>query len=130
MPPQYKQKVASALCALAIATAVFANVAEANSSIVRASWYGEPFHGRMMASGKRFDMHDPTVAAHKTLPFGTIIRVRNIDTDATLYMVVQDRGPHVRDRDLDLSRAAAKKLGILEKGTGSVELEVLQLPNQ
>ncbi|MCX7880173.1 MAG: septal ring lytic transglycosylase RlpA family protein [Ignavibacteria bacterium] len=86
------------------------------------SWYGKPFHGRRTASGERFDMYKHTVA-HRTLPFGTIIRVRNLRNGQTILVRVNDRGPFVRSRILDLSYGAAKKLSAL--GNPKVSLEAL-----
>ncbi len=87
----------------------------------RASWYGEPFHGRRTASGEVFNMNDLT-AAHKTLPFGTRLRVRNLATGQDVLVRINDRGPHVRGRIIDLSRAAAAQIGLLGTGTALVVL--------
>ncbi len=87
----------------------------------RASWYGEPFHGRRTASGEIFNMNDLT-AAHKTLPFGTRLRVRNPVTGQEVLVRVNDRGPHVAGRIIDLSRAAAAQIGLLRAGTTTVVL--------
>lgn len=76
-----------------------------------ASWYGADFHGRKTASGRRYDMEAFT-AAHKTLPFGTLLRVRNVETGKVALVEITDRGPFVRRRVVDLSRAAAQFLGI------------------
>lgn len=92
----------------------------------KASWYGPGFHGKKMANGKRFNMNDPTVVAHKTLPFGTKLLVRNPETDRIILLTVQDRGPYVGRRELDVSFAAAKKLGMVKGGV--VELVYLILP--
>ena len=85
------------------------------------SWYGGRFHGRRTASGERFDMYALT-AAHPTLPFGTRIKVRRLDTGQEIEVRINDRGPHVRGRILDLSRAAARALGVLEAGETPVAL--------
>ncbi|MBT9464694.1 septal ring lytic transglycosylase RlpA family protein [Hydrogenophaga sp.] len=87
----------------------------------RASWYGEPFHGRRTASGEIFNMNELT-AAHKTLPFGTRVRVRNLATGQDVLVRINDRGPHVRGRIIDLSRAAAAQVGLLGTGTAPVVL--------
>ncbi len=76
-----------------------------------ASWYGNRFHGRRTASGERYDMHAYT-AAHKSLPFGTILRVTNLDNSKSVLVRVNDRGPFVRGRIIDLSRVAAKEIGV------------------
>ncbi len=91
---------------------------------VTASWYGEKFHGRPTASGERYDMYGLT-AAHKTMKFGTKLRVTNPDTDQSVEVTVTDRGPFIRGRNLDLSYGAAKKIGHLKKGVGKVWIEHL-----
>ena len=88
-----------------------------------ASWYGEPYHGRPTASGPRYDMWAMT-AAHRTLPFGTVVRVRNLDSGREADVTINDRGPFVQGRILDLSRAAAEKLGAIGPGVIPVRLEV------
>lgn len=89
-----------------------------------ASWYGRAFHGKKTASGEIFNMYAYT-AAHKTLPLGTILKVTDPDTGKSVTVKVNDRGPFVRGRDLDLSYAAAKKIGLIKKGVGKVYVEVL-----
>ncbi len=91
-----------------------------------ASWYGEPYHGRPTASGARYDMHEMT-AAHRFLPFGTEVEVQHRQTGATVRVVINDRGPFVAGRILDLSRAAAQRLGALAHGVVPVRLSVLRL---
>lgn len=85
----------------------------------RASWYGPRFHGRRTASGETFNMHDLT-AAHKTLPFGTRVRVRNLANGQEVAVRINDRGPHVRGRVIDLSRAAAQQIGLLTMGVATI----------
>lgn len=87
----------------------------------KVSWYGGRFHGRRTASGERFDMYALT-AAHPTLPFGTRIKVRRLDTGQEVEVRINDRGPHARGRILDLSRAAAEALGVLQAGESMVAL--------
>ena len=89
-----------------------------------ASWYGGKFHGRPTASGEIFDTNKMT-AAHKTLPFGTMVRVTNRTNRKTAVVRINDRGPFVEGRIIDLSRAAAKKLGILETGVAPVQIEIV-----
>ena len=96
----------------------------------RASWYGPGFHGRKMANGKRFDMNDPTIVAHKTLPFGTRIRAINIENGRSIDVVVRDRGPFVRGHDLDFSKAAANKLGFKKRGLAYVRIQILRIPSK
>ena len=88
-----------------------------------ASWYGEPYHGRATASGPRYDMWAMT-AAHRTLPFGTRVRVHNLDNGREAEVTINDRGPFVAGRILDLSRAAAEVLGAIGPGVIPVRLEV------
>lgn len=90
-----------------------------------ASWYGAPFHGRRTSSGTVYDMHDFT-AAHKTLPLPTLVRVTNLDNGRSVVVTVDDRGPFVKNRLIDLSFAAAKELGIVATGTGHVEVEAVR----
>ena len=90
----------------------------------RASWYGEAHHGLFTASGERYDMHALT-AAHRTLPFGTRLRVMNLDNKRVVEVRVNDRGPVVPGRDLDLSYAAARKLGAVGAGVIPVSITVL-----
>jgi rare lipoprotein A len=90
----------------------------------RASWYGEPHHGRLTANGERFDMHALT-AAHPTLPFGTRLRVVNLDNDREVEVRINDRGPSIPGRIIDLSYAAARTLDGLAVGIISVRLTVV-----
>ncbi|MBO6676926.1 MAG: septal ring lytic transglycosylase RlpA family protein [Rhizobiales bacterium] len=90
-----------------------------------ASYYGRKFHGRPTASGERFDMNDLT-AAHKTLPFGTLVRVTNPRNGKQVTVRINDRGPYAHGRTIDLSRAAAQEIGLIGRGHGSVELELLE----
>jgi len=95
----------------------------------KASWYGAQFQGRSTASGERFDMDLPS-AAHRTLPFGTIVRVHNLDNDRHIEVRVNDRGPFVRGRIIDLSRAAAEQLDMIRAGVADVRLSVVAWPDQ
>ena len=88
-----------------------------------ASWYGQDFHGRPTASGEIFNMYSNT-CAHKEYPFGTKIKVTNISNSRGVECIVNDRGPFVDGRDIDLSYAAAKEIGLVGPGTGKVLLEV------
>ena len=87
----------------------------------KASWYGPRFHGRRTANGERFDMNELT-AAHRTLPFGTFVRVRNIANGREVVVRINDRGPWIKSRIIDLSRAAAASLDLLQVGEGQVIL--------
>lgn len=86
-----------------------------------ASWYGPGFHGKLTASGQRYDMHAMT-AAHRTLPFGTMVLVKSLLTGREVLVRITDRGPFVAGRVLDLSRAAAVDLGMLAVGLNQVAL--------
>lgn len=91
-----------------------------------ASWYGPKFHGRPTASGETYDMHQLT-AAHKELPLHTIVEVRNLDNDRSVRVRINDRGPYVRGRVLDLSFAAAQELGMVDVGLARVEIRVVEV---
>ncbi|MFX1735650.1 septal ring lytic transglycosylase RlpA family protein [Paraburkholderia sp. A1RI_3L] len=90
----------------------------------RASWYGRFFHGRRTASGERYDMHALT-AAHRTLPLGSYVRVSLPGTSKFVVVKINDRGPYMRGRVIDLSFAAAKVLGVQNAGTARVQIEGL-----
>jgi rare lipoprotein A len=92
-----------------------------------ASWYGPGFHGKLTASGRAYDQHDLT-AAHRTLPLGTRVRVTNLSSGKSTEVTITDRGPFAKDRIIDLSYTAAQELGMIEKGTARVRLEVLDGP--
>jgi rare lipoprotein A len=89
-----------------------------------ASWYGNEFDGRPTANGETFD-EDRISAAHKTLPLPSIVRVTNLENDRSLVLRVNDRGPFVAGRIIDLSRRAAEKLGMLKNGTARVRVEIM-----
>lgn len=90
-----------------------------------ASWYGPRFHGRLTASGERYDMYALT-AAHKTLPFGTVVRVRSKVLGREVDVRINDRGPFAPGRVIDVSRAAAEVLGLVELGVADVSLLLVQ----
>lgn len=92
-----------------------------------ASYYGKGFHGKKTANGEIFDMNDLT-AAHKTLPFGTTLRVTNLNNNKTVEVRINDRGPFVKNRIIDLSYAAAKRIDMIGTGTARVKLEILNSP--
>lgn len=95
--------------------------------VMTASYYGEGdgFHGRQMANGERFDARDPTVAAHKTLPFGTKLKLTNPQTGHVQLAEVKDRGPFEPGRQLDVSAEAAKVLGFKEQGVARLQVELI-----
>ena len=90
-----------------------------------ASYYADDFHGKMTSNGETFNMNDLT-AAHRTFPFGTRIRVTNLNNGKIVVVRVNDRGPYVEGRLIDLSLAAAKQIDLLQTGTARVRLEVIQ----
>jgi len=89
-----------------------------------ASWYGKQFHGRLTANGERYDMYGMT-AAHKLLPFNTRVRVRNLRNNRTVIVRVNDRGPFIDDRIIDLTYTAAQRLDMIGPGTARVRVEAL-----
>ena len=93
-----------------------------------ASWYGVPYHGRRAANGEVYDMHKLT-AAHRTLPFNTVVRVRNVKNNRTTEVRIIDRGPFVEGRIIDLSLAAARDIDMVADGVARVRLELLSAPN-
>ena len=92
-----------------------------------ASWYGPGFHGNRTANGEIYDMYAMT-AAHKTLPFGTIVKVVDLDTGRSVIVRINDRGPFIEGRIIDLSYAAALELGMVEKGLAKVGLKIVKWP--
>jgi rare lipoprotein A len=91
-----------------------------------ASFYADKFDGRITASGETFDQNKMT-AAHRTFPFGTVVKVTNKENNKTVTVTINDRGPFVKDRVIDLSKAAAKKLEFTQKGIAQVKVEVVSL---
>ena len=92
-----------------------------------ASFYGHGFHGKKTASGEKFDQNDLT-AAHPTLPLGTNATVTNLDTGDSVEVKINDRGPYVKGRDIDLSKGAAKELGMTKDGVAPVKIEAEVAP--
>ena len=90
-----------------------------------ASWYGPRFHGKRTASGERFD-REALTAAHRTLPFGACAEVTNLDNGRRVKVRINDRGPHTRDRIIDVSERAARELGMLERGLARVAVRRCQ----
>ena len=93
-----------------------------------ASWYGRPFHGRTTASGETYDMEAAT-GAHRTLPFGTRLRVQNLDNGRSATLTINDRGPFIEGRILDVSRRVARELDMIGPGTARVRITVLEIPS-
>ena len=92
-----------------------------------ASWYGHPYHGRRTSNGEVYDMNELT-AAHLSLPFDTRLRVVNQDNNLSVEVRINDRGPFIRDRIIDLSREAARQIEMIVPGTARVRLEVVSTP--
>ncbi len=92
-----------------------------------ASWYGHPYHGRPTTSGEIYDMEKLT-AAHRTLPLGARVRVENLSNGRTVEVRINDRGPFDKDRIIDLSHAAARRIAMIGPGTARVRLTVIGLP--
>ena len=120
------KKIIVCLLSLGLSISVFAqsNVVTAETY---ASYYGEEFNGRQTANGEIYDMNAFT-AAHRTLPFGSIVEVVNLDTGATVFVRINDRGPFVANREIDLSKAAANAIGMLQKGIARVSIKLISTP--
>jgi rare lipoprotein A len=104
---------------LLLATPLFAQVQTG-----KASFYADKFEGVFTASGEKYK-HNKLTGAHKTLPFGTKVRVTNLENDKSVEVTINDRGPYVEDRIIDLSREAAEQLAFINKGLADVKLEVV-----
>lgn len=96
------------------------------SEVGLASWYGKPYHGRQTASGRIYNMFELT-AAHRTLPFGTRVRVTNLENGRTVVLTITDRGPFVSGRVIDVSLRAAQELRFQNKGLARVRVESIGL---
>jgi rare lipoprotein A len=109
------------------AVLLFAGAATASGydKVGKASWYGKRYHGRTTASGERFDMNALT-AAHRRLPFGTLVRVTNLSNRRSLVVRINDRGPYARGRIIDLSRRAASLLGFRNMGVARVRVQAVR----
>jgi rare lipoprotein A len=114
---------------IASASAAEAKVKPGHSQRGIASFYHDKFHGRKTASGQIYNRNIPS-AAHKTLPLGTKVKVTDTKTGKSIVVKVNDRGPFIGGRIIDLSRSAARQLGILKRGLARVEVEVLSVPKR
>jgi rare lipoprotein A len=92
---------------------------------VRASFYGKPFHGKRTSCGEVYNMHALT-AAHRTLPMGTLLKVTNLKNGRSVIVRVNDRGPYIWGRNIDLSVAAAKQLKMVKDGITKVRIEIIK----
>ncbi|MBK7631528.1 MAG: septal ring lytic transglycosylase RlpA family protein [Ignavibacteriales bacterium] len=93
---------------------------------MKASWYGPGFHGRLTANGEVYDQMSFT-AAHKSLKFGTLLKITNPRNNKSVVIRINDRGPYVTGRDLDLSKAAALELGMVKRGVAKIKVEELKI---
>lgn len=110
--------------ALSIVFLLITTLAFAQTQTGKASFYADKFEGRPTASGEKYK-HSKLTAAHKTLPFGTKVRVTNTANNQTVEVVINDRGPYVDGRVIDLSKSAAEKLGFVNLGLADVKIEVV-----
>lgn len=94
-----------------------------------ASYYADRLHGQLTASGQSYDLEKFT-AAHRSIPFGTIVQVKNLKNNRTVEVKINDRGPNVEGRMIDLSKAAADKLDMIGQGLQQVEITILEMPNK
>jgi rare lipoprotein A len=102
------------------------NLVAGGSQKGKASWYGDEHQAMRTASGEKFDMNELT-AAHRTLPFNSIVEVKSLSTGKSVRVRINDRGPFSKGRIIDVSKAAASQLGFLSKGTDRVEITVITL---
>lgn len=89
-----------------------------------ASWYGPGFHGNKTANGEKYDMYAYT-AAHPWLQFGSIVKVTNLENNLSVKVRINDRGPYYKNRVIDLSKSAARKINLVKKGTAQVRIELI-----
>lgn len=114
-----------ALSLVLLSADVFASAAlSVYKSSAVASYYADKYHGRKTSNGEVFNMYDLT-AAHKTLPFNTKVKVTNLSNGKSVVVRINDRGPFVKGREIDLSKAAAVKIGMIKSGTAKVSLEII-----
>lgn len=123
---KFLRVAAGATLSLVLAVAPALTQAQARENVLSgvASWYGPGFHGRQTANGERYNMNDMT-AAHKSLKFGTRVKVTNQTNGLSVVVRINDRGPYVGSRIIDLSKSAAQALDMIGPGTASVIVEVL-----
>jgi rare lipoprotein A len=127
LPPRIASGLRTALLLGLLAVLAGCSTVDSGSGATetgKASYYGDRHHGRKTASGERFDQHALT-AAHRSLPFGTRVRVTNLSNERSVVVRINDRGPFVRGRIIDVSRAAAERLGMLRAGVVPVRVEQL-----
>ncbi len=125
VPPSLAALASLALLATGCATTgMRPSAAGGRPELGDASYYAAPYHGRATASGERFDTHKLT-AAHRTLPFGTRVKVTNLKNGRTVVVTITDRGPFKRGRVIDVSERAARDLGFVREGTARVRVDVV-----
>jgi rare lipoprotein A len=127
--PGYSAAAASALVCLLATTGACGTTKPLEVQRGKASFYADRFHGRKTASGERFDTQQMT-AAHRRLPFGTLVRVVNLENGRAVVVRINDRGPYARGRIIDLSPAAARVIDMVRAGIVPVRVEVLILPER
>jgi rare lipoprotein A len=93
---------------------------------MKASWYGPGFHGQKTANGEIYNQNSFT-AAHKSLKFGTLLKITNLKNNKSVVIRINDRGPYIHGRDLDLSKAAATELGFINKGVSKIKVEEIKI---
>ncbi len=125
--PVKKQRLLSILCSIILLTSCAGKSYFPSGNVQKgiASWYGSDFHGKLTSNGEIYNMHALT-AAHKTLPFGAYVRVTNLHNGKSIVVRINDRGPFIKGRIIDLSYAAAKKLGMDITGVAPVKIKVLK----
>ena len=116
--------MAAALAAFCAVQIFASNAVTLYKSSAVASYYADKYHGRKTSNGETFNMYDLT-AAHKTLPFNTKVKVTNLSNGKSVVVRINDRGPFVKGREIDLSKAAAVKIGMIKSGTAKVSLEIV-----
>jgi rare lipoprotein A len=126
----FKRLLTAGILAILVSTPLIVSAKVVGDTQVGiASYYGGKFHGRKTANGERFDMNALT-AAHKTLPLGTKVRVTHVKTGKSVVVRINDRGPFIKGRVIDLSRRAARELDMIHSGVARVRVEVLSLPGR
>ncbi|MGF1696029.1 septal ring lytic transglycosylase RlpA family protein [Vibrio lamellibrachiae] len=112
----------------AIDTGKTRSYAKSHELVGQASWYGNKYHGKLTASGERYNMRAYT-AAHKTLPFGTIVKVTNTANGKSVDVKINDRGPFVKGRVIDLSQKSFGQIGNIKKGLAPIKIEIIDDSN-
>ena len=120
----FNKFVASAISALCLLPVVASEALAGAPFLALASWYGPGFYGNLTASGEVYSGAELTTA-HKSLPFGTRVRVTNPRTRQSIVVRVNDRGPYIGPREFDLSRASAKAVGLISSGVATLQFEIL-----